>query len=339
MSSPHEIELGITDPIQVYPLLEQAIRTAAGRDLDEQISHFATMWAAMSIVASGNPFAWDRHRYSTEEVANVTPDNRMVGFPYTKLCNSNERVDQAAALLVMSLDMARELGIHKDRCIFISAIAEGLSPSVSERFDLSTSPAATAAARALLATTGVGVDEIAYFDLYSCFPSAVQLQAEALRVELEPALTVTGGMRFAGGPWRNYTMHAIATAVEKLRSDGDALALVSANGGYSTKISMGLYSTSPLPTPFDHIQAEPDPDERRIRSLDTNPSGPATVETYTVMHGRHGEPVEGILTCLMPDGRRAWGRTIEPSALAGMIKEDIVGRPLTLTPEHEAHIE
>jgi len=335
----HEMALGIRDPIQVYPLLEQALRVAAHRDLDSHRARIAALWSAFSQVAVDNPHAWDRRGYTPDEVGTVTPANRMVGFPYVKLLNSNERVDESAAIIVCSLERADALGVPRDRRVFVHAIAEGVSPTISERHDLSTSPAATSAARALRDATGIGADDIAHVDLYSCFPSAVQMQAAALGVALDPAPTLTGGMRFSGGPWNNYAMHGITTMADVLRRDPGTRGVVSANGGYVSKVSMGLYSTEPPTERFRLITAPRTADESRTRALDREPDGRGTIETYTVMHNGHSEPTDGILTCLMADGRRAWGLVKDSAAAAAMSKEDIVGRTAMLRPDRDAAIE
>ena len=335
----HELELGIRDPIQVYPLLEQALRVAAGRDLDAHRARIAALWSAFSQVAVDNPYAWDRRGYTPDEVGTVSPANRMVGFPYVKLLNSNERVDESAAIIVCSLERADALGVPHDRRVFMHAIAEGVSPTVSERYDLATSPAATSAARALREATGIAPDDIAHVDLYSCFPSAVQMQAAALGVALDPAPTLTGGMRFSGGPWNNYAMHGITTMADVLRRDPGSLGVVSANGGYVSKVSMGLYSTEPSAEPFRLLVAPRTEAESRTRALDPEPRGRGTIETYTVMHNGHSEPTDGILTCLMPDGRRAWGLVKDPEAAAAMVKEDVVGRTAALRPDSFSEIE
>jgi acetyl-CoA C-acetyltransferase len=339
MWHPHEMELGIRDPIQVYPLLEQALRVAAHRDLDSHRARIAALWSAFSQVAVDNPYAWDRRGYTPDEVGTVSPANRMVGFPYVKLLNSNERVDEAAAVIVCSLERADALGVPRDRRVFVHAIAEGASPTVSERYDLATSPAATSAARALQVATGIGADDIAHVDLYSCFPSAVQMQAAALGVALDPAPTLTGGMRFSGGPWNNYAMHGITAMVDVLRRDPGSLGVASANGGYVSKVSMGLYSTEPPTEPFRSITAPRTEDESRTRALDPAPDGRGTVETYTVMHNGHSEPTDGIFTALMADGRRAWGLVTDPDAVSAMTKEDVIGRTATLRPDSRADIE
>ena len=50
-------------------------------------------------------------------------------------------------------------------------------------------------------------------------------------------------MTFAGGPWNNYVMHAIATVVTELRERPGEFGLVWGNGGYATKHAFGVYST------------------------------------------------------------------------------------------------
>jgi acetyl-CoA C-acetyltransferase len=335
----HEMALGIRDPIQVYPMLEQALRAAAHRELEPHREHLAALWSAFSQVAVGNEYAWDRRGYTSSEVGTVGPQNRMVGFPYVKLMNSNEQVDEAAAIIVCSMERADALGVAEDRRVFLHAVAEASSPKVSERYELATSPAATVASRALWQGTGKGPGDVAYFDLYSCFPSAVQIQAAALGIPLDPAPTMTGGMRFSGGPWNNYAMHGITTMCDTVRRDPGSFGVVSANGGYVSKISVGLYSTRPPAEPYRVISASATGDDARTRELDPEPNGRGTGETYTVMHDRHSEPTLGILTALMPDGARAWGLIRDPASLVAMTKEDVIGRTVALQPDNTADIE
>ena len=98
----------------------------------------------------------------------------------------------------------------------------------------------------MLELAGLGIDDIALVDLYSCFPSAVQLGAQSLGpLDDGPPTHPHGGLCFAGGPWNNYVMHAIATVVAELREQPGSLALVWANGGYVTKHAFGVYATTP----------------------------------------------------------------------------------------------
>ena len=168
-----------------------------------------------------------------------------------------------------------------------------------------------------------GIDDIGIVDLYSCFPSAVQLGAEALGLSLDRQLTRTGGLSFAGGPWNNYVMHAIATVVRRPAPQPGELGLVWANGGYATKHAFGdLLDRRHRPTAFrhDHPQAEIDALPRRELAAAAEAAGPATIEAYTVMHGRDGVPEQAIATCLLADGRRAWGMSSDPGAASGDVR-------------------
>ena len=193
----------------------------------------------------------------------------------------------------------------------------------------------------MLELAGVGMDDIEVVDLYSCFPSAVQLGAAALGLGLDRQLTRTGGLSFAGGPWNNYVMHAIATVMADLRDRPGAKGLVWANGGYVTKHSFGVYGTEPaagrLPprvarrTRWTPVRHGPSP------CRPTRP-GPAVVEAYTVMHDRDGRPETGIAACLLADGRRAWGTTSAADAAAALCEGEWVGRSVTLDADGTLHV-
>ncbi|HZR12523.1 MAG TPA: acetyl-CoA acetyltransferase [Acidimicrobiia bacterium] len=339
MWHPAEVARGITTPVQVYPLFESALRAAAGRGLAEHSRFLGELWARFNAVAVRNPDAWDHTAYTAEQIATPSRANRMVGFPYTKLLCSNEQVDQAAALLMCSAERADALGIARDRWVFPRAASEARAPNVSERPDLATSPLVRAVGDALWKLTGVGPDDVAHVDLYSCFPSAVELQAAELGVDLGRDLTVTGGMRFAGGPWNNYPMHAVATMTNVLRGDAGALGLVCANGGYVTKLALCLLSSDPAPDGFRSVSAQDAVEAAPRCGVEGEPDGVATVQASTVMHDRGGEPTDGILACMLPDGRRAWGTVKDPAALGAMEREETVGRTATLRPDGTATIE
>ncbi|HEX9992579.1 MAG TPA: hypothetical protein VGB14_06605, partial [Acidimicrobiales bacterium] len=201
LSAPEEQAVGLGLPVQLYPIFESALRAAAGRSVADHQAHLGRLWAGFSEVAAANPWAWLRERRTAEEIATPSAANRMVGFPYPKLMNANNDVDMAAALVLCSAERAEALGVGRDRWVFVHAGAEADDPLVSHRGDLRSSPAIRAAGRAALELAGVGVGDLAHVDLYSCFPSAVQVAAAELGIGLDRPLTVTGGLSFAGGPW------------------------------------------------------------------------------------------------------------------------------------------
>ena len=255
----------------------------------------------------------------------------MVGYPYPKLMNANNNVDQAAAILMCSVDAARRLGVPTDRWVFLRGAAEASDTQyLSLRHDLADSPAIRLAGAAALAGSGIGIDDIAHIDLYSCFPSAVQVSAAALGVDLDRPLTVTGGLTFAGGPWNDYVSHAVATMVGVLRDDPGTIGLCSANGGLLTKHAIGIYSSQPPATAVrvESVQAAVDAGPTRHAAPDY--AGRATVETYTVMHDRDGRPERAFAFCLLDDGRRTLGTTDDAALAARLVLDDPLGRTATV---------
>ncbi|MEY2566926.1 MAG: acetyl-CoA C-acetyltransferase [Actinomycetota bacterium] len=321
-----EMARALALPTQVYPIFENAVRAAAGEGIDEHQEKVAQLWSRFSAVAAANPYAWTPVARSAEEIRTVTPDNRMIGFPYPKYMNSNLQTDQAAAVVVCSVEAARSLGVPEDRWVFPHAGADAHDHWwVSERADLHSSPAIGAAGRALFELVGRGADDVAHVDLYSCFPSAVQIGAEELGLSLDRPLTVTGGLCFAGGPGNNYVTHSIASMVETLRADPGALGLVTALGWYVTKHSLGLYSTEPPAGGFRSARPQDEVDALPRRDYTGEHDGPVSIESYTVMHERDGSPSLAIVACLLPDGRRAWGNSREPALLKSLTTDDLVG--------------
>ena len=216
MSSPAQDRVKLALPSHVYPLFEEALRVAAGETPDEHRRRIAELWARFNDVAQHNPHAWSNQAYTAAEIGEAGPRNRMISWPYTKLMNSNNMVDQGAALILTSVGKAEQLQIPRDRWVFPYAGTDAHDTYlIGERASFSGSPAIRIAGRRVLELTGLGIDDIDAVDVYSCFPSAVQVAARELGLALDdPArpLTVTGGLPFFGGAGNNYSTHAIAEA-------------------------------------------------------------------------------------------------------------------------------
>ena len=218
MNMPEELERRIMMPIQIYPLFETALRARSGRSIDEHQRHISELWSRFAEVATNNPYAWDRKGHTAEEIRTVTEKNRMVGFPYPKMMNSNNDVDMSAALLMCSAATATSLGVPRDRWVFPQSGTDCHEHHfISHRWTFDRTPAIELGGRMALELAGTGLDDVDLIDLYSCFPAAVQLGAQSLGLPLDRPLTRTGGLPFAGGPWNNYVMHSIATVMRELR--------------------------------------------------------------------------------------------------------------------------
>jgi acetyl-CoA C-acetyltransferase len=57
------------------------------------------------------------------------------------------------------------------------------------------------------------------------------------------------------------------------------------------------------------------------------------VETYTVVHGRDGEPEKAIVALLTRDGARAWGTLTDPDTLEALEVEEGCGRQARVNAE------
>jgi acetyl-CoA C-acetyltransferase len=333
MTHEREHERGLFMPVQMYPMFETALRAKAGEGIDEHQVKVSELWSRFSAVASENPYAWVQRALSPEEIRTPGPSNRMIGFPYPKYMNSNNDVDQTAALILCSVDKAQALGVPEDRWVFPHAGADCHEHYfVSNRWRFDETPAIAAGGRMALDLAGVGIDDIEVVDLYSCFPSAVQLGAGSLGLGLDRQLTRTGGLPFAGGPWNNYVMHAIATVVNDLRDRPGALGLVWANGGFATKHSFGIYSTTPPASGFRAGSPQDAIDQMPKRELaDVEASGEVTIEAYTVMHSREGVPETAFAACLFPDGRRSWGTSADHDIAKALCDGEWVGASVHLS--------
>ena len=324
---------GLNLPIQIYPLLEQALRGRYGHDPVEHRQVLGELYARFNAVAVNNPRAWRRDPLSAADIAERTPENRMVGAPYTKHMNAIIAVDQAAALVMMSAARARDLGIDRERWVYPLAATNAHERwFVSERADLSRSPAIAACGERLTAASGLGIDEIDHLDLYSCFPSAVQMARDALGIAAHDPrpLTVTGGLAYHGGPGNNYCTHAIAEIMARIRADRGTTGLVSGVGWYMSKHSLGLYGGQP-PTggwpPIDTDGLPAEIDAGPVVDIAEQARGRGRIETYTVMHDRADQPVQGIVLGRLDDGRRFVANTpADTDLLDAMTHDEFLNR-------------
>lgn len=340
--TPDELAAGLGLPIHVYPLFEVARRAAAGRSPEAHRQLVTGLWARFAAVAAANPWAWDHRRWTADEIGEPRPGNRMLATPYTKLQVANDRVDQGAAVLLCSVAAARAAGVPEDRWVFPWAAAEGNDHwHLTDRWDLGRSPAIAAAGARLAAETGAGIDDVAHVDLYSCFPSAVQMAAEALGLgtdEPDRPLTVTGGLTFFGGPINDYALHGLAHMALVLRADPGSVGLVSGLGWYCTKHSLGLWSTRPPGGGFRHASVQAEVDATPSRQGAAGHTGPVTVETYTVVHDREGAPERAVAAALTADGRRTWATSTDRATVAELLDGECAGRPATVDDKRVLHL-
>lgn len=338
--NPYEHAHGMRFPVNTYPLFENAIRGSKNRSVAFHQKKLGNLFRRFNQVASTVEESWFPKPRSAEEIATPSEKNRYVGFPYTKYMNAVIEVDQAAAVVMTSVGKAREMGIAEDKWVFLHGCADVTEIwNVTERPDLSVSPAIKLIAREVMDMAKLSIGDIDHMDLYSCFPSAVEyaLDAFGIPADDERGLTVTGGLPYFGGAGNNYVMHSIVMMLHKVREDAGSFGLVTGNGWFATKHSAGIYSTEPTEGPWKRrdpkdYQGEIDAIERPNVVVEAN--GKGTIETYTVVHDRTG-PMLGIVIGRLEDGSRFLANTPSDKAvLEDLMAREGLGRSGTV--RHEA---
>lgn len=327
----HEMTYGMQTPATTYALFENALRAKYGLSMEQHRKKLGELYQRFNAVAAKNPLSWFPTERSAEEIANVSDSNRYVGFPYTKFLNSIIQVNMGAAIILTSVAKAREMGVDDSRMVFLHGCADANDIwNMTDRVDYHSSPAVRTLGKKAFAMAGKTVEDMDYFDIYSCFPAAVQIACDELGIAHDDprGLTVTGGLPYFGGPGNNYVMHSIATMMDILRDHPGKFGLLNANGWFVTKHSLGIYSTTPpaggwqRESPADYQQAILD---EKHPDFTEQPNGPATIETYTVLHGREG--VERALVIgRLQDGTRFVAETSDDDqTLARMLAQDMLG--------------
>ena len=339
---PIEHKHGLFFPVNSYPLFENALRAHLGRDMHTHMEKVGQLMAPFTRVAAAHPQSWFPTERSAEELVSVTEDNRMVGYPYPKYLNSVIRIDQAAAVVMTSVGQAREMGIDQRRWVYLNGCAEANDTwYISQRPELHRSPAMKGMAQTALDMAGWTIADIDYFDLYSCFPVAVEVACREMGIaEDDPRpFTVTGGLPYFGGAGNAYTLMSVATMMDKLRANPGKRGMCTGNGWFLTKHSLGLYSTAPPESdwarePVSVLQGKIDVMPKL--DLDMTPVGLGRIETYTVTHVI-GKPPKGILIGRVSetDKRFVAHMTAQGDHVARLMQEDCIGMTGTLAPDDE----
>ncbi|MHB8452390.1 MAG: acetyl-CoA synthetase [Mycobacteriales bacterium] len=327
---PSEVAHEVFQAWETFPLFDTARRAARGEPVDTYTAAIGRLMAPLTEVAASNPHAWFPVARSAAELVTPGPANRLVGWPYTLHTVAVMDVDMAAAALVATEATADALGVPAERRVYLRGWSYATEAwVVAERPQLAASPAMRAVGRAPQGAAGVALEELAAFDLYSCFPSSLHLACDALG--LDPAdprgLTVTGGLPYAGGPASNYVLHSVAAMTERLRAAPGSAGLVTGVGMHLTKHAAAVYASAPGVVSRAPEAGAPYP----VLPVVAGWSGPATVAAYTVAHDRAGVPTSALLVCDTADRARCYARVSDPALLLDARSRELVGQPVRLT--------
>ena len=323
---------GLFFPSLSYAIFETAIRASSGRSIYEHNKYMGQLMERFSRVAAQNPLSWSQKPYSADEITTPSPKNRRVVYPYTKRMCANNFVDQAGTIIITSEEVAKSLNIDKNLWIYLmGGIDLKNIPQIYRRPRLDSSPAIREGAQIVLKQAGLELSDIDKFDLYSCFPSIVEIFVKELGIkEDDPRdLTVTGGLPYFGSPLSNYSLHAIINTVELIRANPSLKIMVIANGGYNTKQSIGIYGTEPSKEEWgvredSKVQKSilgrilPEPVEQANDTL--------TIIGYSIVYDRSEQPKRGVLIGSDIDGNRAVAIVTNPNLISILETQQAVGK-------------
>ena len=320
-----EIEGGFQSAQAPFAIIDSAVRGAEGRSLDEHRDEVAQLWAGFNRVAQQNPLAAFPTPREAAWIREPSPDNRPMAFPYNKWHCAQMNVDQAAAILVCSIDAAARLGVQRDRVVFpIVALESSYSVPVSERADIHRWVGMEVLGRASEAYLGFPLRELAHAELYSCFPAAVRVQQRALGLPVDGVPSITGGETFSGGPWNNFVLQATAAMVERLREEPGEMGLVTTVSGLLNKPGLAVYCTQPGPDLLVDDLADENEREAARKEVVGGYEGPAQVVSYTV-HYDGMDPVRATMVGDTPDGRRCVASCADTAVADRATREELIG--------------
>ena len=334
LMEPLEVAHRLWDPVQQYAMIDNALRAAEGRSLDEHRSEVAELWSRFNVVARTTPDAAFPAPMGVEDITEASAGNRPLAFPYNKWHSTQWTGNQAAALVLCSVQAAGALGISADRWVFpLVGLESSHAVSLLARQDPHDWPAMGVLGRAAAVRLGRPVTEVDTVELYSCFPAAVRVQQRALGFDPSSTPTVTGGMAFAGGPFNNFVLQSLARVVQSVRADPGSLGMVSTVSGLLTKPGLGVWTAVPdarRPLVADlGKEARAATGVREVVPTLDGYDGRATVVTYTVTYDGM-VPWRTVALCDTTDGRRCVA-VVEDTALAERATTgELIGAPVEL---------
>jgi acetyl-CoA C-acetyltransferase len=317
---PAEIAHQVFQAYTTFAMRDVARRADLGTAPDEHRRRLGELFAPMTKVAAANPNAWFPVERTAEELATPTADNRMVAYPYTKLLVS-----------VMDVDLAGAVVLAADGPVHLRGTSYVTDPVyVAEHDELWRSPAMATATVEAMRAAGVGVDDLAHLDLYSCFPSSVSFALDALGLAPDDSrapFTVTGGLPYYGGAGSAYCVPQLAALADVLVADPGSFGMATGVGMHMTKHAATVWSTTPGALAPSH----PDPGPEIRQPIVDVHHGRATVASYTVHHGRDGAATDAVLVCDVGDGgARCYAKAMDADVLAALEAEEWVGRSVDL---------
>ena len=249
--SPEKLQLDIEEKelgsmaVGYYAILESAFRFMLQNNHDDHSNYLSEIYSGYSKIAAINKDGWIEQSLDKKVIKTESKKNLRQAFPYNKYHCTSWNVNQACAIIICSEDIADKLNIPSDKRVYPLASSENNHMiSTLQRPNLIEPAGMHLAAKFIMDICNENNLIPNLYDLYSCFPVAVQMFAKSLKLNDIKDKTVTGAMPFAGGPLNSYVLHSTAKLIEKLR-ENNGVGIVTGVSGMMTKQSYALWSKNP----------------------------------------------------------------------------------------------
>jgi len=234
-------------------------------------------------------------------------------------------VNQSCALIICSENIADKLNIPQSKRVYPLASSENNHMIATlQRPNLTKYKGMELAANFILEICKKNKIQINYYDLYSCFPIAVQMFAESLRLKKLSNLSITGGMPFCGGPLNSFVLHSTAKVISEIRKNKKSTGLVTGVSGMMTKQSYALWSNNPY---IDFLHKDFTEEVRLSEhpvELSNLKSGNGKIIGYTVI--RSDNLPKAVIFLDTVDKKRKLITSNDKSIIRSMEREEWVGK-------------
>tara|TARA_Y100000741_G_scaffold212468_1_gene161825 strand:- start:221 stop:1675 length:1455 start_codon:yes stop_codon:yes gene_type:complete len=274
-----------------YATMETALRKNDDENIEEHKNNIASMYEGFSKVASNNEDAWLDQPYSREEILVTSKKNKMLAYPYNKLHCTSWNVNQSAALIICSEELANKLEIdNKKRVYPISSSENNHMIAIQQRPKLYESLGMIYAAKSINKMIDKLDIRLDAYDLYSCFPAAVKMFSKSLELGSEIPKTITGSMPYAGGPLNSFVIHSTVKMIQKIRALEVRHGIITGVSGMMTKQSFCVWGKEYQDQfVFDDVTERAKLDENPIE-LSNIAEGEGEIIGYTIIEGSEHTP-------------------------------------------------
>ena len=312
-----------------YAILETALRAKKNLSIKKKKKYLGKMYSEFSKIAAANPGGWSEKDLSWQDIAMVNKKNTIQALPYNKFHCTSWNVNQASAMILCSEEIADELNIPQSKRIYPLASSEAnhMIAAIQRPNPIKPAGLKLAAEYILNICHKNNIKPNAY-ELYSCFPVAVQMFAEALHLKDNETLTVTGGMSFAGGPLNNYMIHSTVKMLEDIRSTPSKIGVVTGVSGMMTKQAFALWAKDPLINFSSKDVTSDAASIERPRDISSLNEGTGLIIGYTVLPKNHKEEEKAVMYIEDTNGDRKVLISYDKDTLKKMGEEEWVGKSI-----------